>query len=252
MEKNQDGIRLQKVLAAAGVGSRRSCEELIEQGRVAINGIKVTEQGRRVDPAVDHITVDGDPIAAAQGFIVIALNKPSGVVTTMKREDDRATVADYVMNRSDRLFHVGRLDADTEGLLLLTNDGNLAHGLTHPSSEVNKRYLARIKGSATKTELQALIKGVELEDGFAKADSVNIVGSTPGETAIEISIHEGRNRIIRRMCEHIGHEVIQLVRVQFGPIKIGDMKLGKTRVLNHTEVGSLYRAAQLENSKEAI
>jgi 23S rRNA pseudouridine2605 synthase len=250
--QNQEGIRLQKVLAAAGVGSRRSCEELIEQGRVAVNGIKVSEQGRRVNPAIDLITVDGDPIAAAAGFIVIALNKPGGVVTTMKREDDRATVADYVANRSDRLFHVGRLDADTEGLILLTNDGNLAHGLTHPSSEVNKIYLARIKGSVSKTELSALTSGIELTDGLAKADTVSIVGSTPGETAIEISIHEGRNRIIRRMCEHIGHEVIQLVRVQFGPIKLGDMKLGKTRVLNHTEVGSLYRAAQLVKDEASL
>jgi 23S rRNA pseudouridine2605 synthase len=250
--QNQDGIRLQKVLAAAGVGSRRSCEELIEQGRVAVNGIKVNEQGRRVNPAVDLITVDGDPIAAAAGFIVIALNKPSGVVTTMKREDDRPTVADYVANRSDRLFHVGRLDADTEGLILLTNDGNLAHGLTHPSSEVNKIYLARIKGSVTKAEINVLTTGVELSDGLAKADTVSIVGATPGETAIEISLHEGRNRIIRRMCEHIGHEVIQLVRVQFGPIRLGDMKLGKTRVLNHTEVGSLYRAAQLVKNEAAI
>ena len=170
----------------------------------------------------------------------------------MKREDDRATVADYVANRSDRLFHVGRLDADTEGLILLTNDGNLAHGLTHPSSEVNKIYLARIKGSVSKTEISALTSGIELTDGLAKADTVSIVGSTPGETAIEISIHEGRNRIIRRMCEHIGHEVIQLVRVQFGPIKLGDMKLGKTRVLNHTEVGSLYRAAQLVKDEASL
>jgi 23S rRNA pseudouridine2605 synthase len=170
----------------------------------------------------------------------------------MKREDDRPTVADYVANRSDRLFHVGRLDADTEGLILLTNDGNLAHGLTHPSSEVNKIYLARIKGSVTKAELNVLTTGVELSDGLAKADTVSIVGATPGETAIEISLHEGRNRIIRRMCEHIGHEVIQLVRVQFGPIRLGDMKLGKTRVLNHTEVGSLYRAAQLVQNEAAI
>ena len=130
--------------------------------------------------------------------------------------------------------------------------GNLAHGLTHPSSEVNKIYLARIKGAVTKTEISALTTGIELSDGFAKADTASIVGATPGETAIEISLHEGRNRIIRRMCEHIGHEVIQLVRVQFGPIKLGDMKLGKTRVLNHTEVGSLYRAAQLEKDEAAL
>jgi 23S rRNA pseudouridine2605 synthase len=252
MEQNQEGIRLQKVLASAGVGSRRACEELIDEGRVAVNGIRVNEQGRRVNPAIDLITVDGDPIAAAAGFIVIALNKPSGVVTTMKQDDERPTVADYVANRSDRLFHVGRLDADTEGLILLTNDGNLAHGLTHPSSEVKKIYLARIKGTVSRTELSKLTTGVELTDGFAKADSVDIIGNTPGETAIEISIHEGRNRVIRRMCEHIGHEVIQLVRVQFGPIKIGDMKLGKTRVLNHTEVGSLYRAAQLVQDEIAL
>jgi 23S rRNA pseudouridine2605 synthase len=246
-----EGVRLQKVLAAAGLGSRRSCEELINQGRVSVNGVKVNEQGKRVRPGIDRISVDGDEIAAAAGFVVIALNKPIGVVSSMKREDNRPIVADYVIDRNDRLFHVGRLDAETEGLILLTNDGTLAHGLTHPSSEVKKIYLARVKGSMSKNESLKLVDGVDLNDGIAKADEVKIIGSTQGETAIEITIHEGRNRIIRRMCESLGHEVIQLVRVQFGPIKLGDMKVGKTRVLSHTEVSSLYKAAQLNEREVA-
>lgn len=248
----EEGIRLQKVLASAGLGSRRACEVLIEQGRVSINGKKVTEQGRRVKPGIDQIFVDGEPVAATSGFVVVALNKPAGVVTSMKREDKRSIVSDYLPDKTDRLFHVGRLDADTEGLLLMTNDGDLAHGLTHPSSEVSKIYLARLKGFVDKKDVEQLIKGVTLSDGFAKADQVKIIGTSQGETAVEISIHEGRNRIIRRLAESIGHDVIQLVRVQFGPIKLGDLKVGKTRVLGHTEVASLYKAAGLNSEKVSL
>jgi len=248
---SDEGIRLQKVLAAAGLGSRRSCEDLISQGRVTVNGTKVNEQGKRVIPGVDQILVDGEPVAATSGFIVLALNKPVGVVTSMKREDKRSIVSDYLPDKPDRLFHVGRLDADTEGLLLMTNDGDLAHGLTHPSSEVSKIYLARLKGFVTKNEIDQLMQGINLSDGFARADKVKIIGTSQGETALEISIHEGRNRIIRRLAEAIGHEVIQLVRVQFGPIKLGDLKVGKTRVLGHTEVASLYKAAGLNLVKVA-
>ena len=147
---------------------------------------------------------------------------------------------------------MGRLDADTEGLLLMTNDGDLAHGLTHPSSEVTKIYLARLKGFVSKNEVEQLTQGVTLNDGFVKADQVKIIGTSQGETALEISIHEGRNRIIRRLAEAIGHEVIQLVRVQFGPIKLGDLKVGKTRVLGHAEVASLYKAAGLNSEKVAL
>jgi 23S rRNA pseudouridine2605 synthase len=248
---SDEGIRLQKVLAAAGLGSRRSCEDLISQGRVTVNGTKVNEQGKRVIPGVDQILVDGETVAATSGFIVLALNKPVGVVTSMKREDKRSIVSDYLPDKPDRLFHVGRLDADTEGLLLMTNDGDLAHGLTHPSSEVSKIYLARLKGFVTKNEIDQLIQGINLSDGFARADNVKIIGTSQGETALEISIHEGRNRIIRRLAEAIGHEVIQLVRVQFGPIKLGDLKVGKTRVLGHTEVASLYKSAGLNLEKVA-
>ncbi|MFZ9227822.1 MAG: pseudouridine synthase, partial [Candidatus Nanopelagicales bacterium] len=183
---SDEGIRLQKVLAAAGLGSRRSCEDLISQGRVTVNGKKVNEQGKRVIPGVDQILVDGEPVAATSGFIVLALNKPVGVVTSMKREDKRSIVSDYLPDKPDRLFHVGRLDADTEGLLLMTNDGDLAHGLTHPSSEVSKIYLARLKGFVTKNEIDQLMQGINLSDGFARADKVKIIGTSQGETALEI------------------------------------------------------------------
>ncbi len=248
----EEGIRLQKVLASAGLGSRRACEILIEQGRVSVNGRKVTEQGKRVKPGIDQIFVDGEPVAATAGFVVVALNKPAGVVTSMKREDKRSIVSDFLPDKPDRLFHVGRLDADTEGLLLMTNDGDLAHGLTHPSSEVSKIYLARLKGFVSKNEIDKLLQGVNLSDSFAKADRVKIIGTSQGESAVEITIHEGRNRIIRRLAEAIGHEVIQLVRVQFGPIKLGDLKVGKTRFLGHTEVASLYKASGLNSEKVAL
>lgn len=242
-----EGIRLQKVLAQAGLGSRRSCEELIDQGRVSVNGVVVDSQGKRVDPARDLIEVDGEKISKGFSAVVLMMNKPVGVVTTMKKTDDRVTVGEFVEGRKERLFHVGRLDQETEGLLLLTNDGALGHGLTHPSIGVAKVYLARIRGQIKPQQLSQLTKGMELSDGFAKASSAKLIASSPADCLVEITIHEGRNRIVRRMIEELELELLQLIRTQFGPIKLGEMKPGKSRILSEVEVKSLYRV--IEESK---
>lgn len=238
---DNEGIRLQKVLAQAGLGSRRSCEELISQGRVSVNGEIVSSQGRRVNPNQDLIEVDGVKIYKGFSPVVLMMNKPSGVVTTMKKTDDRLTVGEFVEGRKERLFHVGRLDQDTEGLLLLTNDGALGHGLTHPSIGVAKVYLARIRGQIKANQLKMLQEGVELNDGFARASSAKLIASSASDCLVEITIHEGRNRIVRRMIEFFGLDLLQLVRTQFGPIKLGEMKPGKSRMLSDVEVKSLYQ-----------
>jgi 23S rRNA pseudouridine2605 synthase len=243
-----EGIRLQKVLAQAGVGSRRACEDLIEEGRVSVNGVVVDSQGRRVDPTRDVIEVDGEKISKGFTAVVLMMNKPVGVVTTMKKTDDRVTVGEFVEGRKERLFHVGRLDQETEGLLLLTNDGALGHGLTHPSIGVAKVYLARIRGQVKPQQLAQFTKGMELSDGFAKASSAKLIASSPADCLVEITIHEGRNRIVRRMIEALDLELLQLIRTQFGPIKLGEMKPGKSRILSDVEVNSLYRV--IEESKK--
>jgi len=243
-----EGIRLQKVLAQAGLGSRRACEDLIEQGRVSVNGVVVDSQGKRVDPASDLIEVDGEKISKGFTAVVLMMNKPVGVVTTMKKTDDRVTVGEFVEGRKERLFHVGRLDQETEGLLLLTNDGALGHGLTHPSIGVAKVYLARIRGQIKPQQLAQFTKGMELSDGFARASSAKLIASSPADCLVEIIIHEGRNRIVRRMIEELDLELLQLIRTQFGPIKLGEMKPGKSRILSDVEVSSLYRV--IEESKK--
>lgn len=247
----QEGIRLQKILAQAGLGSRRSCEELISQGRVSVNGKTVSSQGKRVDPTKDLIEVDGVKISKGFTPVVLMMNKPSGVVTTMKKTDDRVTVGEFVEGRKERLFHVGRLDQDTEGLLLLTNDGALGHGLTHPSIGVPKVYLARIRGLIKPAQIKMLTDGIELSDGFAKASSARLIASTAGDCLVEITIHEGRNRIVRRMIEFLGLELLQLVRTQFGPIKLGEMKPGKSRILSDVEVRSLYEVIETSKRRSA-
>lgn len=247
----EQGIRLQKILAQSGLGSRRACEELIEQGRVWVNGEVVLTQGRRVDPDKDRIEVDGKQISKGFTPVVLMMNKPSGVVTTMRKTDDRVTVGEFVEGRKERLFHVGRLDQDTEGLLLLTNDGALGHGLTHPSIGVAKVYLAKIRGLVKSDVLQKLTTGMELSDGFARASKAQIIASTQSDTLVEITIHEGRNRIIRRMIEHLGLDLLQLVRTQFGPIKLGEMKPGKSRILSEVEVKSLYDVIEKSKNRSA-
>ena len=241
----ENDIRLQKVLAAAGIGSRRACEELIEQGRVEVDGRRVLEQGMRVDPATAVIKVDGMRIPTAPGHVVLALNKPRGVHSTMTDDRGRPCVGDYLKGRRERLFHVGRLDADTEGLLLLTNDGELAQRLSHPSHGVTKTYLAQVKGTIPRDLGRQLRAGVELEDGIVRVDGFKVVTPAPGRALVEVVLHEGRKHVVRRLLKQVGHPVEGLVRVKVGPIGLGDLRSGKVRTLTLTEVGELYAAVGL-------
>ena len=234
-----DGVRLQKVLATAGLGSRRACEQLIADGRVTVDGQPVLELGVRVDPATAVIHVDGMRVQLDASAVTIALNKPKGVVSAMHDPEGRPTVAEYVRDRTERLFHVGRLDAETEGLLLLTNDGELANRLSHPSHGAPKTYLAEVEGRVPNGLAQQLTRGIELEDGPVAVDKVRIVQALPHASLVELVLHEGRNRIVRRIFDEVGHPVTRLVRTQIGPIKLGELKPGRTRVLSKTEVGSL-------------
>ena len=244
-DERDDDVRLQKVLAAAGLGSRRACEQLIEEGRVEVDGQPVLEQGMRVDPKRSIIKVDGMRIPTAPGHVVLALNKPRGVHSTMNDERGRPCVGDYLRGRRERLFHVGRLDADTEGLLLLTNDGELAQRLSHPSHGVTKTYLAQVKGTIPRDLGRRLRDGVELEDGMVRVDRFRVVTSAPGRALVEVVLHEGRKHVVRRMLKEVGHPVEGLVRVKVGPIGLGDLRSGKVRTLTLTEVGELYAAAGL-------
>ena len=240
-----DGVRLQRVLAAAGLGSRRACELLIEEGRVEVDGALVRTQGMRVDPDKAVIRVDGMRIASAPDHVYLALNKPRGVVSTMSDPQGRPSLEEFVGDRSARLFHVGRLDTDTEGLLLLTNDGELAHRLSHPSYEVVKVYLAEVQGPIARDVGKRLKEGVELDDGIARADRFRIVHSSGGRYMIEVSLHEGRKHVVRRMLDAVGHPVSRLVRTDVGPISIGNLKPGKHRKLSQQEVGELFKAVGL-------
>ncbi|HEX5522747.1 MAG TPA: pseudouridine synthase [Pedococcus sp.] len=239
-----EGVRLQKLLAAAGVGSRRVCENLITQGRVEVDGQIVTELGVRIR-ADQTVHVDGVRVQLDESRVYFAFNKPLGVVTTMNDELGRVDIGDYVGNRNQRLFHVGRLDADTEGLLILTNDGDLAHRLQHPQYGVAKTYLAQIHGPVPRDLGKRLREGVELDDGPASVESFKVVDSQPGKALVEVVLHEGRKHIVRRLLDAVGFPVLTLVRTQVGPIRLGDTKPGKMRALSKDEVGRLYSAAGL-------
>lgn len=240
-----EGVRLQKVLAAAGIGSRRACEDLIAQGRVEIDGRVVREQGLRIDPLKAVVRVDGERVPTAPDNVVLVLNKPRGVVTAMSDDLGRPCVGDYVTERTERLFHVGRLDSDTEGLLLLTNDGTLAQRLSHPSHGVPKTYVALVPGPIPRDVGRQLRAGVELDDGPASVDSFAILEATPNKALVEVTLHEGRNHIVRRLLEAVGHPVEELVRTQVGPIRLGQLRPGRTRVVTGPELHSLYTAAGL-------
>ncbi|MEV6262611.1 pseudouridine synthase [Streptomyces sp. NPDC051784] len=240
----QEGERLQKILARAGMGSRRACEELIEQARVEVNGEIVLEQGMRVDPQKDEIKVDGLTVAT-QSYLFFALNKPAGVVSTMGDPDGRQNLGDYVTNRETRLFHVGRLDTETEGIILLTNHGELAHRLTHPKYGVKKTYLAAIQGPLPRDLGKRLKDGIQLEDGYARADHFRVVENTGKNYLVEVTLHEGRKHIVRRMLAEAGFPVDRLVRTSFGPIPLGDQKSGWLRRLTNTEVGMLMNEVGL-------
>ncbi|MCX0243070.1 pseudouridine synthase [Streptomyces drozdowiczii] len=240
----QEGERLQKVLARAGMGSRRACEELIDQGRVEVNGEIVIEQGMRVDVHKDEIKVDGLTVAT-QSYLFFALNKPAGVVASMEDPDGRQCLGDYVTNRETRLFHVGRLDTETEGIIMLTNHGELAHRLTHPKYGVKKTYLAAIQGPLPRDLGKRLKDGIQLEDGYARADHFRVVENTGKNYLVEVTLHEGRKHIVRRMLAEAGFPVDRLVRTGFGPIALGDQKSGWLRRLTNTEVGMLMREVGL-------
>lgn len=241
-----DGIRLQKVMASAGVASRRVCEEMIAEGRVEVDGQVVTELGVRVDPKTAVIHVDGLRIQLDENMVYMVFNKPKGVVSTMEDPDGRPCISDFVRNQhGERLFHVGRLDVATEGLLLLTNDGELANRLTHPSYEVPKTYLVQVRGPFPQGIGAELKAGVELEDGIASVDSFKLVDSTPGHVLIEVVLHSGKNRIVRRLFDAVGFPVLRLVRVKVGPIGLGDQRQGSIRNLGKQEVGHLLASVGL-------
>jgi 23S rRNA pseudouridine2605 synthase len=239
------GVRLQKVLAEAGIGSRRYCEELIGAGRVEVDGQTVRRFGARVDPEHQVIKVDGKRIPAKPGLVYLAFNKPPKVLTAMSDDRGRKTVTDYLGDRSERLFHIGRLDYDTEGLMLLTNDGELAHRLAHPSFEVAKTYLAEVTGPVPNDLGRRLQAGIELDDGVATADRFRVIDRSGNRTLVEVTLHEGRKHIVRRMLAATGHPVSRLVRTDVGPIRLGNLKPGASRDLTTREIGELYAAVGL-------
>jgi 23S rRNA pseudouridine2605 synthase len=245
-EDGEQGVRLQKVLAQAGLASRRAAEIMIDEGRVEVNGQIVIEQGLRVDPEHDVIRVDGSRIPPPRRHLYLVLNKPRGVVSTMDDPEGRRTLADLLVGKvpgrrsaNDRLFHVGRLDTETEGLLILTNDGDFGHRLAHPSYAVPKTYLAEVEGVVSPHTLKRLRKGVTLDDGPVRPTSVKLVSSTPDKTLVRITLTEGRTRIVRRTMETVGHPVRRLSRIGIGPVRLGNLKVGEFRELTREELGEL-------------
>lgn len=233
--------RLQKVLAAAGIGSRRASEDLIAAGRVTVDG-RVATLGDKVDPENAEIYVDGERVIVDANLVYLALNKPRGVVATMADERGREAIADFLSNIPERIFHVGRLDADSEGLLLLTNDGGLAHKLMHPSFGVPKTYLVEVPGPMRRGVGRQLSAGIELEDGPVQVDNFRLVDSMPGRVLVELVLHEGRKHIVRRLMEEVGYPVSRLVRTAIGPVRLGDLRPGRHRRLNRGEVAALFKA----------
>ena len=241
-----EGVRLQKVLAGAGVASRRVAEDLIVEGRVRVNGEVVTELGTRIDPEVDQVDVDGTAIQLDPTKRYVMLNKPTGVVSSMKDERGRPDLRSFTKEWEERLYNVGRLDAETSGLLVLTNDGDLAHVLAHPSFGVTKVYIAKVEGRVTAQTVGRLTKGIDLEDGPIAADKARLLSSSSegGGSLIELTLHSGRNRIVRRMMAAVGHPVIDLVRRQFGPLHLGTLPVGQARELTKVERGALLTLAR--------
>ncbi len=238
-------VRLQKVIAQAGLASRRHSEALISQGRVEVNGQIITELGTRVDPSRDVIRVDDQRLPPPRIHHYVVMNKPRGVVSTMDDPEGRPTLSDYLERRKTRLFHVGRLDTDTQGLILLTNDGEFAHRMTHPSYQVPKTYLAEVEGTLDNKVLRRLEKGVTLEDGPVKPDHIKLVSRNDSRSLVRITLHEGRNRIVRRMMDAVAHPVNKLSRIAIGPVRLGDLKLGEVRDLTRDELGSLLDLVKL-------
>ncbi len=245
---DNEGVRLQKVLSQAGIASRRVAERMILDGRVEVDGRIVTELGSRVDPANSVIRVDGARVMLDDELVHLALNKPLGMVSTMSDDQGRPCIGDLIENRvrgNKNVFHVGRLDTDTEGLILLTNDGELAHRLMHPSYEVPKTYLATVTGKVPRGLGRKLREGIELDDGPAKVDDFAMVDSLPGRSLVRITLHEGRNRIVRRMMDAVGFPVEALVRTDIGEVSLGEQRPGSLRALTRKEIGALYQAVGL-------
>lgn len=239
-------IRLQKILADAGIASRRASEQMILDGRVSVDGSQIFELGSKFDPEISKVEVDGEAIKLNKTKTYLAFYKPRGVISTMSDPDGRANLGDFFEGRNERLFHVGRLDKESEGLILLTNDGSFTHRATHPSYGMNKKYLLEIEGQFLKEHIDQLLKGVVLEDGMARALEVKVVREVnPKHHWVEVSIHEGRFHIIRRMFEFLEIEVLRLIRTDFGPISIGETKEGRWRTLNSVELENLYKALKL-------
>jgi 23S rRNA pseudouridine2605 synthase len=245
-DADDDGlVRLQKLLATSGVASRRKCEELMLAGEVEVDGEVVTRLGTKVDPTTAVIRVSGKRLPPVSPHVYLVLNKPRGVVSTMSDPEGRRTLSDFVADRPERLFHVGRLDTDTDGLLLLTNDGDFAQRLAHPSYEVEKTYVAEVSGAVDKGTVRTLLAGVTLEDGPVEVRRARVISSTSDRGIVELVIHEGRNRIVRRLLAEIGHPVQRLTRTAIGPVRIGNLKQGTLRELSADEVGSLLDSAGL-------
>lgn len=247
-------VRLQKALANAGIASRRASEDLITRGRVEVNGQIVTELGTRIDPEADEVFVDGQAVQFDVSKRYVMLNKPRGVVSSMKDEKGRPDLRQFTKQFDERIYNVGRLDGDTSGLLVLTNDGELANVLAHPSFGVEKTYVARVEGRMNQGTAQKLLRGIELEDGPIKADGIKIVQATRDATLVEITLHSGRNRIVRRMLAAVGHPVTELVRRSFGPLHLGTLKVGEMRELSaeeHRKLLTMARRAQKRSEHRA-
>ena len=243
---DEDGlIRLQKLLAMSNVASRRKCEELMLDGLVEVDGEIVTRLGTKVDPRTAVIRVDGKRLPPVSEKVYLVLNKPRGVVSTMSDPEGRKTISDVVADRPERLFHVGRLDTDTSGLLLLTNDGDFAQRMAHPSYEVDKTYVAEVEGEVYRNVVKRLLEGVVLEDGPVTVKKARIVEASAAKSIVELTIHEGRNRIVRRLFDHVGHPVRRLTRTAIGPVVLGRLPVGELRDLTLDELGELLEAAQL-------
>jgi 23S rRNA pseudouridine2605 synthase len=248
LETDDDGlIRLQKLLAQSGVASRRKCEEIMLAGLVEVDGEIVTRLGTKVDPTTAVIRVDGKRLPPVSPHVYLVLNKPRGVVSTMSDPEGRRALDEFVADRPERLFHVGRLDTDTSGLLLLTNDGEFAQRMAHPSYEVDKTYVATVEGQVYPRTIKLLLAGVELDDGPVTVSAARLVGGRGSErgSIIELVIHEGRNRIVRRLLDQVGHPVRDLTRTAIGPVVLGRLGVGELRDLTHDELGALLDAARL-------
>jgi 23S rRNA pseudouridine2605 synthase len=240
-------IRLNKIIADAGIASRRAADQLILEGRVSVDGQVVLELGNKFDPEFSDIKVDGESLNVNKSKTYLAFHKPAGVISTMSDPEGRSNLGDYFKDRKDRLYHVGRLDKDSEGLILLTNDGELAHRATHPSYGLEKRYLVEIEGEFNKQLSDQLLQGVRLEDGLARAVKVvHARAVSKNHHWVEITIHEGRYHIIRRLIESLGLKVMRLIRLDFGPITLGEMKPGRHRVLNSQEMTNLFTALKIK------